>query len=251
MLGLMQSQPFRIAPAGERSEAPGSNSEGCPTPRCLAYRPARFLGGAGSRRSPLTRKCTNQSRIRSRFSTRRYGVPERVSSCDSPGVRMSRTGRRIERLTRGSGLGHVASVSDGAAAKGVAEALAAVPPGRSVSWEIATPVQLLECPPNRLLTGPGALESLALENGSTGHLPARVPPVAIPPASLYWMSDVMPVGWQPVADSRLGPSIVRWPGYDTASTRTTRDGATFLCPHFIRQGEPDLRGDRLGAREGG
>ena len=66
------------------------------------FRPARFFarrGSAGRRRSPRTRKCTNQSRTWTRFSARRYGTPPRVSSWFSSGTRMNRTGRRSERST--------------------------------------------------------------------------------------------------------------------------------------------------------
>ena len=41
----------------------------------------------------------NQSRTTARFSTRRNGVPERVSSCVSSGTRSRRTGRFLERST--------------------------------------------------------------------------------------------------------------------------------------------------------
>ena len=41
----------------------------------------------------------NQSRTWTRFSARRNGDPDRVSSCDSSGTRMKRTGRLFERRT--------------------------------------------------------------------------------------------------------------------------------------------------------
>src|SRR4029077_9603499 len=45
-----------------------------------SYRPARIFGSGGRPRPRPTRKCSNQARTWTRFSTRRNGVPERVSS---------------------------------------------------------------------------------------------------------------------------------------------------------------------------
>ena len=75
----------------------------------IQRRPGRSAPGAsgrrgssaapGRRRSPRTRKWTNQSRTWARFSARRNGTPPRVSSWLSSGTRMNRTGRLSERRT--------------------------------------------------------------------------------------------------------------------------------------------------------
>ena len=64
----------------------------------LAARPRTF-GSGGRPRLPSTRKWRNQSRTTLRFSARRNGVPDRVSSWVSSGTRRRRTGRFCERRT--------------------------------------------------------------------------------------------------------------------------------------------------------
>ena len=63
----------------------------------LCQRPPRTFGTGGNARRPLIRNHANQSRTCTRFSTRRNGVPDRVSSCVSSGTRIRRTGGRSYR----------------------------------------------------------------------------------------------------------------------------------------------------------
>ena len=71
-----------------------------PTSRVVrATAPRGPSAAAAAPRLPSTRKWRNQSRTWIRFSARRNGVPERVSSWVSSGTRISRTGRFFERRT--------------------------------------------------------------------------------------------------------------------------------------------------------
>ncbi len=117
-----------------------------------------------------------------------------------------------------------------------------------MTWRTGDAVDLLTTSANRLLTSAGHLESLPLTDGLTGYLPPRPPTVPIDPNSLYWISEVMGQGWQPLVDSRLATVIVNAPAYSSTAARITQSGVAYLCPHYIRMGPADLEADTIRPR---
>lgn len=154
----------------------------------------------------------------------------------------ARLARRVRDLADAEAA-TVTSVSDGPAALRLSLALGRAVGSASTTWTACAPLQTLEVVPGRLLTGPGGLESLALQDGLTGYLPPQLPGVrAHGDRGLSWMSELVTVNWQPLPDARLAEQVVRAPTYGGAVVRTTREGAAYLCPHFVR-----FRGEDLAA----
>ena len=133
----------------------------------------------------------------------------------------------------------------------VAEVLAAL---RELSFDGAHArgwEDLIPTDPRRLLATDsyGIGQPTLLDDvGRSAQLPTPIPTVrAEREHETRWITDVRVDGWQPVSNPYLGPAVVDAASYGTETTRATRIGAAYFCPHHIWFGG-DLEGGTVRPR---
>ncbi|MFA9272102.1 MAG: hypothetical protein ACEQSX_15370, partial [Baekduiaceae bacterium] len=115
-------------------------------------------------------------------------------------------------------------------------------------WRTAEPLDAIDVSPNRLLTSPGSLETLVIDDGASGYLPARIPDVPLPNQDLYWMAEVILPSWQPLPDQRLVQHVLEAPAYSSHAARISREGVAYIAPHILRLGGADLESETIRPR---
>jgi hypothetical protein len=142
----------------------------------------------------------------------------------------------------------VTSADSSAAAAAVLAALRELPfdGAQARDWE-----DLIPRDPRRLLATdsygigqPTLLNDVAI----SAQLPTPMPTMrAQREHETRWITDVRVDGWQPVSNPYLGPAVVEAATYGTETTRATRVGAAYFCPHHIWFGG-DLEGGTVRPR---